>query len=42
MKHSKTKNTFEELDKSFNTKEITKALETNLKKNNKKKDNSLQ
>ena len=32
MKHSKTKNTFEELDKSFNTKEITKALETNLKK----------
>ena len=32
MKHSKTKNTFEDLDKSFNTKEITKALETNLKK----------
>ena len=32
MKHSKTKNTFEELDKSFNTKEITKALESNLKK----------
>ncbi len=32
MKRSKTKNTFEELDKSFNTKEITKALETNLKK----------
>jgi hypothetical protein len=33
MKHSKTKNSgFEELDKSFNTKEITKALETNLKK----------
>ena len=32
MRHSKTKNTFEELDKSFNTKEITKALETNLKK----------
>ena len=32
MKHSKTKNTFEYLDKSFNTKEITKALETNLKK----------
>ena len=32
MKHSKTKNTFEELDKSFNTKEITKALDTNLKK----------
>ena len=32
MKHSKTKNTFEDLDKSFNTKEITKALESNLKK----------
>ena len=32
MKRSKTKNTFEELDKSFNTKEITKALESNLKK----------
>ena len=32
MKHSKTKSGFEELDKSFNTKEITKALESNLKK----------
>ena len=31
MKHSKHSG-FEELDKSFNTKEITKALETNLKK----------
>lgn len=34
MKHSnQTKNSgFENLDKTFNTKEITKALETNLKK----------
>ena len=32
MKNSKTKNTFEDLDKAFNTKEVTKALETNLKK----------
>ena len=32
MKHSNNKNTFEGLDKSFNTKEITKALESNLKK----------
>ena len=32
MKNSNNKNTFEELDKSFNTKEITKALETNLKR----------
>ena len=31
MKHSKNSG-FESLDKSFNTKEITKALETNLKK----------
>tara|TARA_B100000902_G_scaffold20924_1_gene25187 strand:- start:395 stop:901 length:507 start_codon:yes stop_codon:yes gene_type:complete len=31
MKHSKHSG-FEELDKSFNTKEITKALETNLRK----------
>jgi len=33
MKNSKpNKNTFEDLDKSFNTKDITKALETNLKR----------
>lgn len=33
MKNSKpNKNTFEDLDKSFNTKEVTKALEANLKK----------
>ena len=32
MKNSKTKNTFEDLDKAFNTKEVTKALESNLKK----------
>ena len=32
MKHSKKNSGFESLDKSFNTKEITKALETNLKK----------
>ena len=31
MKRSKHSG-FEELDKSFNTKEITKALETNLRK----------
>ena len=32
MKNSKTKNTFEDLDKAFKTKEVTKALEQNLKK----------
>ena len=32
MKNSKTKNTCEDLDKAFNTKEVTKALESNLKK----------
>ncbi len=32
MKNSNNKNTFEDLDKAFNTKEVTKALETNLKK----------
>ena len=32
MKNSNNKSTFEELDKSFNTKEITKALESNLKR----------
>ena len=32
MKHSNNNSGFESLDKSFNTKEITKALETNLKK----------
>jgi len=32
MKHSKTKRRYEELENSFNKKEITKALETNLKK----------
>ena len=32
MKRSNNNSGFESLDKSFNTKEITKALETNLKK----------
>jgi len=32
MKNSNNKNTFEDLDKAFNTKEVTKALESNLKK----------
>ena len=32
MKHSNKNSGFENLDKTFNTKEITKALETNLKK----------
>ena len=30
--NTKTKNTFEDLDKAFKTKEVTKALEQNLKK----------
>ena len=32
MKRSNNKNPFEDLDKKFNTKEVTKALEENLKK----------
>ena len=32
MKDGKTKNPFEDLDKKFNTKEVTKALESNLRK----------
>ena len=32
MSRSNNKNPFEDLDKKFNTKEVTKALEENLKK----------
>ena len=32
MKNSNNKNTFENLDKAFNTTEVTKALEANLKR----------